>query len=80
VVYFFWRTYLIKYILITSMLSVSGQPDINSSEFVITKSDSECIELTGKLQSIAHSEGRKLYTWCMPAKEVTDYLSDKKSK
>lgn len=69
---------MVNYILISSLIAVSGQPDINKSEFVITKSDHECIELTGKLQSIAHKEGKKLYTWCVPAREVSEYSTDKK--
>lgn len=38
---------MIKYILITSILSVGGQPDIETSNFTITNSDKECIELMG---------------------------------
>lgn len=68
---------VIKYILISSALSINGQPDINVSQFVITASDKECIELTGKLQGLAHSEGKKLYTWCMPAREVNNYIKSK---
>ncbi|EKN5122705.1 hypothetical protein DYG67_05365 [Yersinia enterocolitica] len=63
---------VIKYILITSIISIGGQPDINYAEFSITNSDKECIELSGEIQSLAHSEGKKIYTWCVPAQYSTD--------
>lgn len=60
---------MVKYILITSMLSVSGQPDVNASKFLILDSDQQCITKMGEIQRPAHEEGRKVYTWCVPAIE-----------
>lgn len=60
---------MVKYILITSMLSVSGQPDVNASKFLILDSDQQFIAKMGEIQRPAHEEGRKVYTWCVPAIE-----------
>ncbi|HFK3993709.1 TPA: hypothetical protein ACGZ5C_003936 [Citrobacter freundii] len=60
---------MVKYILITSMLSVGGQPDVSTAKFFIVDSDQDCIAKMGDIQRPAHEEGKKVYTWCVPAIE-----------
>lgn len=60
---------MVKYILITSLLSVGGQPDVNTAKFFLVNSDQDCIAKMGEIQRPAHEEGRKVYTWCVPAIE-----------